>query len=202
MDGGDLYVGGSFLQAGGVWVTNIARWNGSTWSALGGGVSGVVSAIAARNGVVYAGGNFATVSGLTVNGIARWDGTSWSALGSGVSPLNNGAGVEELAFGPQDELFVAGGFQRTGLKPASFFGIWYPPSQPELRLGVSSFAGGQFVLDWPADTNRTYQVFATTNLSEPFTALSAPVQFGGTNASYTNSASRPAQFFRVRQLAP
>ena len=42
LDGaGNLYAGGGFLNAGGVWVGHIAKWNGSTWSALGSFMSGV-----------------------------------------------------------------------------------------------------------------------------------------------------------------
>src|SRR5262245_50517305 len=33
--GADLYAGGHFANAGGVAVSNIARWNGTSWSALG-----------------------------------------------------------------------------------------------------------------------------------------------------------------------
>ena len=32
---GNLVVGGEFKYAGGVQVNNIARWNGSAWSAFG-----------------------------------------------------------------------------------------------------------------------------------------------------------------------
>src|SRR5258707_2455243 len=35
MDGsGNLYIGGLFTSVGGVFATNIAKWNGSSWSAL------------------------------------------------------------------------------------------------------------------------------------------------------------------------
>ena len=41
--GTDLYVGGSFTSAGGVQNTsNIARWDGTTWSSVGGGVNSEV----------------------------------------------------------------------------------------------------------------------------------------------------------------
>lgn len=41
-----LYVGGTFLAAGCTHAANIARWDGSTWSALGAGVDDTVSALA------------------------------------------------------------------------------------------------------------------------------------------------------------
>jgi hypothetical protein len=39
VSGTDLYAGGRFTTAGGVPATNIAKWNGSAWSALGAGIS-------------------------------------------------------------------------------------------------------------------------------------------------------------------
>jgi hypothetical protein len=84
--GSDVYVGGRFARAGGVAASRIARWNGSSWSDLGGGVSGTgnfsVSALAAIGGDLYAGGSFTNAGGLDVNKIAKWNGSGWSALGS------------------------------------------------------------------------------------------------------------------------
>src|SRR4030095_1425644 len=37
---GDMIAGGSFITAGGVSANRIDRWNGTTWNALGSGVSG------------------------------------------------------------------------------------------------------------------------------------------------------------------
>ena len=35
-----LYAGGAFTTAGGVAANHIAKWNGSSWSALGSGMNG------------------------------------------------------------------------------------------------------------------------------------------------------------------
>jgi hypothetical protein len=43
-----LVVGGSFNVAGDSFVSNIAAWDGTTWSALGTGLNGEVFALAAR----------------------------------------------------------------------------------------------------------------------------------------------------------
>ena len=40
-----LYAGGRFTTAGGLPANNIARWSGSSWSALGAGVNLGVSAL-------------------------------------------------------------------------------------------------------------------------------------------------------------
>lgn len=66
-----LYVGGAFITAGGVTVNRIARWDGETWSALGGpsgiGMDGPVYALCVFDDgsgpALYAGGNFDTAGG-------------------------------------------------------------------------------------------------------------------------------------------
>jgi probable HAF family extracellular repeat protein len=81
---GNLIAGGSFNQAGGLPVTNIALWDGQKWSALGSGVNGQVLALAASGLDLYVGGAFTSASGVSVHNIARWDGSRWSALGYGL----------------------------------------------------------------------------------------------------------------------
>jgi hypothetical protein len=93
-----LFVGGEFTQAGTNPVANVARWTGSNWDYLGGGVNGAVRALEAvghfagdTSPDIYVGGDFTIATNFTmatnVNHIAKWSGTnsSWSSLGSGVS---------------------------------------------------------------------------------------------------------------------
>src|SRR5881296_2866745 len=55
-----LFVGGDFTFAGGAPANHIARWNGSSWTALGSGIGGAdypdVRALAVSGSDVYAGG--------------------------------------------------------------------------------------------------------------------------------------------------
>ena len=87
---GDLYVGGDFTTAGGNPASRIAKWNGSSWSALGSGMNGSnpgfapVTALAVSGSDLYAAGGFTNAGGVEANRIAKWNGSSWSALGSGV----------------------------------------------------------------------------------------------------------------------
>lgn len=84
----ELIIGGSFSTAGGVTVNGIVKWNGSTWVALGSGMSGTypyVRALAVYNGDLIAAGEFTTAGGVSANRIAKWNGTNWSALGSGMT---------------------------------------------------------------------------------------------------------------------
>jgi hypothetical protein len=104
-----LYAGGRFTSAGGVPANNIAQWNGSAWSAVGGGVESTaeVDTLLYANGNLYMGGDFKTADSVTVNGIAKWDGSSWSNLGGGMA-----SGVDEIIFDLDiDQLgnLVAGG---------------------------------------------------------------------------------------------
>src|SRR5690606_19541035 len=92
-NGADVYVGGDFTNAGGVSGTNhIARWNGTTWSALGAGISATfntVYTIDVFGTDVYIGGNFNDAGGnVNADRIAQWDGTSWNEF---VTLMNTGS---------------------------------------------------------------------------------------------------------------
>ena len=78
-----LYVGGSFTNAGGASANRIAKWDGSSWSALGSGVDFEASITAVLALTVYddgggpvlcAGGNFVQVGGFDAKCVAKWDG--------------------------------------------------------------------------------------------------------------------------------
>jgi len=70
-----LFVGGVFLVANGKQVNNIARWDGSSWSALAGGMSSGVQALVVHDDgsgpALYAGGGFTLAGGVPVNKVAR-----------------------------------------------------------------------------------------------------------------------------------
>ena len=114
---GDVYVGGSFTQAGSVFANRVAKWNGTAWSALGTGVDAMttsagpaVDALAvAPNGDVYAVGSFAQAGGITVNNIAKWNGSNWSALGTGTNYP-----AQALAIAPNGDVYIGGGFAEAG----------------------------------------------------------------------------------------
>jgi RHS repeat-associated protein len=87
-----LYVGGAFSSVGGVAANGIARWDGTRWSALRGGIgtgkpTDFVAALEVFNGALYAGGFFAVADGQPAANVARWDGFHWSAVGSGMDGI-------------------------------------------------------------------------------------------------------------------
>jgi hypothetical protein len=136
---GNLYAGGEFSLAGGVSANNIAKWDGTSWSALGSGVGtpylsyniGAVYALAVDGeGNLYAGGGFTTAGGVSTSNVARWDGTSWSALGSGVSLI-----VSSLAFDSAGNLY-AGGEDYASDQPVGHVVKWDGVSWSELGSGM------------------------------------------------------------------
>ena len=116
---GNLYATGNFTTAGGVSARKIAMWDGSSWSALGSGLSsnsavGRDLAIDSSDNL-YMTGNFGanggggTLGGISANSIGKWDGSSWSTMGSGL----NSAG-RHCMFDSSGTLWVAGNFTTAG----------------------------------------------------------------------------------------
>ncbi len=150
-----LYAGGSFDMAGGITVNKIAKWDGTTWSPLVGGMGsgccasvGVLAVFDDGSGsgpALYAGGNFTTAGGVTVNNIARWDGTNWTALGGGVS----GGGVGSLTVfddGSGPALYAGGNFTTAGGVMANRVAKWNGTSWSALDGGMISGSVGDLTV--------------------------------------------------------
>jgi hypothetical protein len=104
-DGSNVYVGGSFLNAGNIQAIRVARWDGTNWHALGSGCNNTVTALALKGNDLFAAGTFTNAGGITATRIARWDGTNWYALGGG-GPTN----INTLAVYGND-LLIGGNFK-------------------------------------------------------------------------------------------
>ncbi|MEK7315405.1 MAG: T9SS type A sorting domain-containing protein, partial [Candidatus Eisenbacteria bacterium] len=106
--GDTLYVAGRFDSAGGVPASNVALWDGDSWSPLGPGL-GVpsqqwgVQSMVSLNGKLYAAGYFEYASGATPTTFAAWDGASWASMefvGGGVSGLAlDGNAIAMVSYG-------------------------------------------------------------------------------------------------------
>lgn len=129
-NGNALYAAGNYMLAGGQSVSDIAKWNGSDWTAVGGGVGSTVSGYITiyalhvwddgSGAALYAGGWFTTAGGSPTNYIARWNGSAWSAINA---PLN-GVGYTVRSMGDFDDgrgsaLYAGGYFSTAGGTPAS-----------------------------------------------------------------------------------
>jgi hypothetical protein len=156
VSGGTLYAGGYFTNAGGSAANNIARWNGSTWSALGSGIGGPygpgVNALAVSGGTLLAGGYFSQAGGSAANNIAQWNGSSWSALGSGTG----GDGTVLALAVSGTNLYAGGLFTQAGGNAANYIAQWNGSGWSALGSGMNYivealavsggtlYAGGQF----------------------------------------------------------
>jgi hypothetical protein len=85
-----LYVGGRFSSIGGVTARNIAKWDGTSWSALGAGLgttNDIVHALAVfDDGAgprLYAGGDIGSYGY-----VARWNGAGWDARSGTNGPVS------------------------------------------------------------------------------------------------------------------
>lgn len=166
VDGSDVYVGGSFSQAGGVPANNIARWSTAThlWYALRGGVLGQVYAIIVNGASVYVGGSFNDLDGQSAWSLGQWNKSSntWSLLGGSPGLQSSGTFVgvvRAMALDGSGRLVVAGSFDHAGAVAAMNIARWSGsawtalgnglglPGQVVLSLAVSGsdvFAGGSF----------------------------------------------------------
>jgi hypothetical protein len=151
-----LIVGGHFTSAGGAAVNNIARWNGTAWSDVGGGVTGgsawilslhVAKPSAGAAPSLYVGGNFTTAGGTPANNIARWNGATWSALGAGTA--GNGGWVRSIcaytASGSGTQIYAGGDFTSAGGIPLNFIARWNGAAWSALGSTVGT-SGGVFAM--------------------------------------------------------
>ncbi len=121
-DGQALYIGGEFTIAGSVNASNVARWDGERWTALGSGTGGVVRSFGVFDDgsgeAIYVGGDFLTAGGLEAAHIARWDGSQWSALDDGVN------GPVRAMAASDDRLYVGGEFSLASGEAARNLAWW------------------------------------------------------------------------------
>ena len=94
---GNLYAGGTFTAADGVPASRIAKWNGTNWDSVAGGVTTrpgdptpVVEALALYQGKLAVGGRFTLADGQPAQYIATWNDTAWATLGPvGAAPVGS-----------------------------------------------------------------------------------------------------------------
>jgi hypothetical protein len=146
---GNLYAAGGFLEAGGVTANRVAKWGGSSWSALGsinasanGLNDEVIAAVFDRNGNLYVSGYFTQAGGTRARYIAKWDGTKWSALGSGTDNL-----VMALAADGTGGVYAGGYFSTAGGVKCSGIARWNGSSWSSVGPGVNGYVGAVTVDD-------------------------------------------------------
>jgi hypothetical protein len=129
-NGNALWVGGSFANIGAQTIQGFARWDGTTWSSPGGGLTGsgqrIVRVLRTYEDLsqdagalkLFIGGTFPSIGGVPANGAALWNGVAYAGLGTGVSGALSftggiyGAVAHDDGTGPA--LYVCGDFLAAG----------------------------------------------------------------------------------------
>jgi hypothetical protein len=134
---GNLIVGGSFTLAGGLDMSNIAQWDGVTWSDVSGGPNSIVSALTVYNGDLIVGGYFTMVENMNANHIAKWNNNGgWAPLGSGINS-------QVMALTTYNNKLIAGGFFTTaGGGSASHIAQWDGSGWFSLGSGINNIVYG------------------------------------------------------------
>jgi hypothetical protein len=133
--GTDIYIGGEFKNAGGIYANNIARYDSSTntWYGLVdsvtkiNGVNGIVRSLyvgstSGDNGL-YVGGDFTEAGGIVVNYVARWNG-NWNALTDTSYGVQGTNGVVNALTSNGSELYVGGNFTIAGGQGINYIATW------------------------------------------------------------------------------
>ncbi|MBM4112137.1 MAG: hypothetical protein FJ253_02005, partial [Phycisphaerae bacterium] len=125
-----LFVGGDFTSAGNVSTNNIAKWDGTQWSALGNGMNGIVRALevfddgSGGGPALYAAGQFSVAGSTEASFLAKWDGETWTAVGDGTNGWIYALEVFDDGGGGGPALFVGGNFMSAGGVDASRVARW------------------------------------------------------------------------------
>ena len=141
---GEVYAVGTFDRANGIFVNGVAKWNGTAWSALGGGVASRgfpigqgFAVVVAPNGYVYVGGNFRQSGGAPATNLARWNGTAWTGLAAGAA-YDVGGPVSALALAPNGDLYVGGSFTLANSVSANYVARWNGSAWTSLGTGAAN----------------------------------------------------------------
>src|SRR5262249_30432720 len=135
---------------------SVAKWDGTTWTGLAGGVdadafhdTGYVYSLATLGTSLYVGGVFAQTgtgtTGSPAKNIASWDGTAWHPLGLGVT---NGGTTRVWALAVNGtHLFAGGDFTSAGGQPGTAgIAMWDGTAWSGLTGGGINSGGSVFAL--------------------------------------------------------
>lgn len=117
----NVYIGGSFSNAGGVTVQNLARWDGFGWNPVGGGVDGEVRALTVDGANLWVGGRFSKAGTTSAGNLATWNeaNKSWTVPDAGID------GTVRAILIVSGKPYVGGEFDR-GIMTTDDEGAWVP----------------------------------------------------------------------------
>jgi trimeric autotransporter adhesin len=187
-----LFIGGRFSQLGGLVTEGIARWDGSTWTDVAGGIDGSAPAVNAltvfdpdgdgpSTPVLVAAGRFTSAGGMSASNIAQWDGTAWAPLASGTAgQVTATCMYDSDGGGPLQPLLIAAGFfNAAGGVPAQHIAAWDGATWSPLGAGVDGtpYSLASFDPDGPGpDTPR---LIVAGYFYEGGVPIAGPMQWDG-----------------------
>jgi hypothetical protein len=122
----ELYLGGGTdFDINGVNYACIARFDGTNWNDVGGGVTATFREIICMthyNGDLIVAGRFNYAGTTQANNIARWDGSQWHNIGDGLNYIVRALYVDTIT----NELYAGGSFtySGSGSTQLSFIAKW------------------------------------------------------------------------------
>lgn len=197
----ELYVSGQFTRVNRtLTITNIAKWDGASWSAVASTMNDQVNGLAVHKGRLHVTGRFdqsTTVSNL--NGIARLGDSDWEPLGAGLwaSPPAGANGAELFSNG--DDFWIGGIFSKAGAVDSLNFARWndqidfYATSATEITVTTVTLIGDQLTLSISATSPVPIIIEATTDF-----ASWSEVTSGTGSFQETVSTVGTARYFRAR----
>lgn len=146
INNGLVYAVGSFTNSGPQFITNVAVWNGTSWSGLaGGGVNSVATSLVFSGNNLYVGGAFSQAGSTPASLAARWDGTNWYAL-AGLT------GTEVLSLTTFNGSLYAGGlFTISGAVHGTNLAVWNGSTWAPLGSGITAGANATRVYATPTN---------------------------------------------------
>ncbi len=128
---GQLYVGGDFVDFDGSTARGIARWNGTAWEPVAGGIHGTVNQLLVHNGVLIAAGGFDSAGTVAAANIATWDGYFW---GYYLYPGTDGPIYAMCHVG--DDIYIGGRFFTAGSTAVNRVARWSGSEWLSLGTGI------------------------------------------------------------------
>ncbi len=152
----ELYVGGYFDTVNDKPINCIAKWNGTSWSSLGTGISngGSVAAMAVYNNELYVGGGFDSAGGVYAKNIAMWNGPN------GVEGVKDQAQLNVYPNPVANTLYVSSSIAGSNTKYSIYNELGQEFQEGRIvsnisKIDVSDFTPGLYLLS-VLDGNKQY----------------------------------------------
>jgi hypothetical protein len=192
--GTDVYVGTDATDVAGIATADhVAKWNGSTWGAVGSNTAGsngwfptvtFINALTTSGSLLFAAGSFQNANGVaTADDIAYFDGGAWRPIGS--NGAGNGPMVANLTALAvfRSKVDVAGNFTSAGGDVRAQSLAAYALTLPDARIGAAS--AGPFSFDG---------VYSSTAVGETRTIFVTRGQSGSLYVNIQNDGLVAAAF--------